>query len=136
MTENKFIFGVNFTRKSVDHRLPYDFNYALNQSQLSRPWLKAAKTRFVGQMIRGWGLNFSALAICGAVVLAFADAYYRDAYYPPSQGSRFFNPGENLGEKFVFNHKNVRKDTGKWNHLFSCWEKDANCGRDFDWVKK
>ena len=87
-------------------------------------------------MIRSWGLQFAAFAISGTLMLAFADAYYRDLYYEQSQKSRFFSPSENLGEKFVFNDKNKRTEMGRWNHLFACWENEPYCGRDFDWVKK
>ena len=33
---------------------------------------------------------------------------------------------------FIFNHGNKRSNKGNWNHNFSCWENDKNCGRDFD----
>ena len=64
-----------------------------------------------------------------------ADALYRYYMQPEHQQSKNFmveytnHPGLN----YIYNHDNKFTDKGRWNHNFYCWEKDKNCGRDFDW---
>jgi len=66
-----------------------------------------------------------------------ADAIYRYYVYPPHQQSKFLivdyknQPGLN----YIYNHENKVSSKGRWNHNFYCWEKDKNCGKDFDWLE-
>lgn len=41
----------NFSRRVVDHRVPYDLNHAINKPYFSLPWLQATKKRMVGRLV-------------------------------------------------------------------------------------
>ena len=49
MTENDFIGKYNFSRRMVNHRVPYDFNYAKEMSFWNSNWRINMKNNLIGQ---------------------------------------------------------------------------------------
>lgn len=49
--ENFFIDKYNFSRRVVDHRIPHDFNHAMNQPYFTRPWMMAWRQNFIGKFL-------------------------------------------------------------------------------------
>lgn len=49
MPENFFIDKYNFSRRVVDHRAPFDVNYAINQGPWSKGWRLTTKNIFLGK---------------------------------------------------------------------------------------
>jgi len=127
----------NFSRRMVDHRIPYDFNFSINKPILTKPWLGSAKQRFLGSMMYYFGAYFSGGALVIAVTGAFLDAIWRQNRDSKDvKNSILFEPEPTYGERYVFNNKNKSTNLGKWNHNFSCFEGERFCGRDYNWIKK
>ena len=48
MTENDFVGKYNFSRRMVNHRVPYDFNYAKEMSFWNANWRINIKNNIIG----------------------------------------------------------------------------------------
>lgn len=125
----------NFSRRMVDHRVYYDLNYAINRPAFTPGWKTAHVQRFIGNMLKAYGLYVSSAAIVIGLIGAYVDASYRE-YAPESHQSMAYNGGRTTGRSVYFlrNYKNQLNDLGDWNHNFACFEKETNCGKDFDLV--
>ena len=64
MSENpdKFIDRYNFSRRVVDHRRPYDFNYAINQVNQPNKFFSAFSNKLKGNMIHYFGIYYATWA--------------------------------------------------------------------------
>ena len=81
--ESYFIDRYNFSRRVVDHRIPYDLNYAINKPVLSRSWISAWKNKWINNLTHNFAI-YGSLFICGlAFVAASWDMSHREKYYPP-----------------------------------------------------
>jgi len=115
----------------VDHRVPYDLNYAINKRQFSKPWRFAMKHLWIPKIIEQWPILTSIYIPFVAFFILIADAEIRER----TQGSKaisYRNKEKIRNLEYIINHDNKNVDTGRWNHNFSCWENDPECGRDFD----
>eukprot|EP01016_Furgasonia_blochmanni_P005115 TRINITY_DN11988_c0_g1_i1.p2 TRINITY_DN11988_c0_g1~~TRINITY_DN11988_c0_g1_i1.p2 ORF type:complete len:184 (-),score=35.48 TRINITY_DN11988_c0_g1_i1:763-1314(-) len=128
----------NALRRMVDHRNYYDFNYSANYPILSRPWLTAIKQRAFSNLIYFFGGYYSAYSISFGISLIMLDAWIRGDRADPNLRGQLNNPTKPYNEKFLYARGDRTVDKGRWNHNFQCWEKEPNCGRDFDevYVKK
>jgi hypothetical protein len=119
----------------VDHRIPYDLNYSINRPAFTQGWKEAYKQRFIGNMIKGYGLYISGAVVLLGIFGSYADALYRESK-PLSHQSAAFTGGKTVGRSVHFQreYKNKMNDLGDWNHNFACFEKEPNCGKDFDLV--
>ena len=128
-----FIDKFNFSRRVVDHRRPHDLNHAENRPVFNSLWYKALKQRSITKYVRDLPL-FSSMYlpfILGLIVIG--DSYYREYFNDGSQPvSRLTEPNVFWGPKYVLHRGNEDSDLGRWNTVFYCWEKEKNCGRDFD----
>jgi len=125
----------NFSRRVIDHRVPHDLNFAVNSPVMSKAWLGKAKQRMIGSLIYYFGAYVSGAAIVISFTGVLAEAYLRPSDLKPSivTAPRFTTPTE----KFLFQNKNkTNQDLGYWNHNFSCWSSEKNCGRDLNWYRK
>ena len=56
--ENHFIERYNFSRRVVDHRKPFDFNYAINQSSNPNKFFGAFSNKVKGNMVHYFGIYY------------------------------------------------------------------------------
>lgn len=123
----------NFSRRVVDHRMYYDFNYALNKPILSKAWWGTAKNRLIGSIVNSFGPYVSGgVLIVGGILVTIDTVWRMNTPHESHISQGYFTPTQNF-----FNYNNdFNSSKGKWNHNFACWENDKNCGRDYDWIKK
>lgn len=134
---NIFVDKYNFSRRVVDHRIPYDFHYSINHPILSNSWRLAWKQRVMGNILYTFGIYVSGFCATAIPLFVLADGFYR--YATEEDAGRHGNalaPKQQYGERFIMNHKNQISGKGRWNYTHFCWENEPNCGKDFDWVKK
>eukprot|EP01015_Nassula_variabilis_P007977 TRINITY_DN1622_c0_g1_i7.p3 TRINITY_DN1622_c0_g1~~TRINITY_DN1622_c0_g1_i7.p3 ORF type:complete len:140 (+),score=12.85 TRINITY_DN1622_c0_g1_i7:146-565(+) len=125
----------NIDRRVVDHRALHDLNYSLNQPMWTKNWRRAFKNRFVQGGVYMTGLYYTTAMFVGAYIIGYVDAYYRGNYLPEGHGGVLNNPKLYQGEKFVYqNLDHTKKNPGRWNHTFGCFESEKGCGRDFAWI--
>lgn len=129
--ENKF----NFSRRVVDHRVPYDLNFAINQPTFTQGWKESYKQRWIGSLIKTYGLYAGFAACFVAIIGVYFDGIWRENR-PLSHQSASFSGKNSRTLHFLRNYRNENTDLGNWNHNFACFEKDPNCGRDFTWALK
>jgi len=134
---DKFLVNrYKYSRRVVDHRCHYDFNYAQNKAPFTRAWLGSAKQRMIGSMIYFFGAYASGVAIIICGVAVTADSYYRLNQPGVKPAPVNQSPRVSVATNYLLNHGNKDKNLGTWNHNFNCWTNDKNCGRDFDWYRK
>lgn len=120
-----------YSRKVADHRVPYDFNYAINKPAFSHGWRDAYKQKWIGIMIKSYAL-YGSFAVAGFVLVGiYFDSLWRESN-PLSHQSSAFKSENNPTVHFLRHHKNKVDNLGNWNHNFSCYENDPDCGKDFD----
>ena len=120
----------------MDHRVPFDLNYAINRSTFDQGWKHAYKQKFIGNMIKNYGIQACFASCLISVVVSYLDAHWRAETKPRTHQSAAFSLPRSPTNLFLAHHKNKLEDLGNWNHNFACFDKDPLCGRDFDWVKK
>lgn len=125
----------NFSRRVVDHRIPYDLNHASTSTNLKifyGSWKQKVIANFLGHF--GPFVTVWSVVVVGGFV--FYDLYHQrsllDGQYVPSAA----RDSNLVGMNYIGNRGNMKTDLGRWNHNFACFERQPNCGRDFDWIYK
>ncbi|EGR32256.1 hypothetical protein IMG5_091050 [Ichthyophthirius multifiliis] len=131
-TENLFIDRYNFSRRVVDHRVPFDLNYSINQPKGSQLWWKAYKQKQIGNFLNLTGLVYATYGVGIGLLLLGIDAWVRSKVYGDSHKSRLDVSRQPYGHVFYENYRNQGTKLGRWNHNFFCFEKQPGCGQDFE----